>query len=45
MTKIALLGAGGKMGCMLSPTIKDKGYGTRYVEFGHDGIQSWRPWD
>jgi hypothetical protein len=39
MTKIALFGAGGKMGRRLSARLKDREYDTRYVEIGEEGIR------
>jgi hypothetical protein len=43
MTAIALLGAGGKMGCRLTDNLKDHpAYGMRYVEVGQAGIENLR---
>ncbi len=39
MTKVALLGAGGKMGCRITGNIKDRTeYDVAYVEINEDGI-------
>jgi hypothetical protein len=39
MTKIALFGAGGKMGRTLSAALKDREYDMRYVEISEAGIE------
>jgi hypothetical protein len=39
MTKIALFGAGGKMGRRLSARLKDCEYDMRYVEIGEEGMR------
>ncbi|KPK82190.1 MAG: semialdehyde dehydrogenase [Bacteroides sp. SM23_62_1] len=39
MRKIAIVGAGGKMGCRITDNLKDSGYNMSYLEISPDGIQ------
>ena len=38
--KVALVGAGGKMGCRITRNLKNSDYETSYVEIGEKGIQN-----
>lgn len=40
MTTIALIGAGGKMGCRITDNLKKSGYNMHYVEISERGIQN-----
>ncbi|MBI3856643.1 MAG: semialdehyde dehydrogenase [Planctomycetes bacterium] len=42
MTTVALIGAGGKMGCRITDNLKGSAYDTRYVEVGPAGIENLR---
>lgn len=42
MTTIALLGAGGKMGCRITDNLKDSAYQMHYVEISPTGIENLR---
>src|ERR671912_245372 len=43
MATIALLGAGGKMGCRIADNLRDRPeYDVRYVEIGRDGLERLR---
>lgn len=39
MTKVVLVGAGGKMGCRLTDNLKDSGYEVSYLEVGAEGLE------
>lgn len=40
MTTIALIGAGGKMGCRITDNLKDTEYDMKYVEVGERGLEN-----
>jgi len=42
MTKVALIGAGGKMGCRLADNLRKSEYNTAYVEVSEKGIENLR---
>jgi len=42
MTTVALIGAGGKMGCRITDNLKQSEYSVRYVEVGPAGIENLR---
>lgn len=42
MTIVALIGAGGKMGCRITDNLKESAYSMRYVEVGPAGVENLR---